>query len=100
MPDNIFCFFSSVKSPLALTKYSLSIIDEGCMHRFAKVPSFVNNIRPEELISNLPIEIHLIFEEVLGKKSKTRGISFSFLFEESTPSGLLSINSLISDSLY
>ena len=49
-------------------------------------------------MSNLPIEIHLIFDLPSGKKSKTIGMFFSFLFEDKTPSGLFSINNLVSDS--
>ena len=63
----------------------------------AKFPSLVNSINPDELISSLPTDIHLIFGFDFGKKSKTIGKSFSLFDDESTPSGLLSIKSFISD---
>ena len=50
-------------------------------------------------MSSLPTDIHLILVLSFGKKSKTIGISFSYLFEDKTPSGLLSINNFVSDSV-
>ena len=82
--------------PRALTKYSLSIIDEGCIQKFANSPSLVNNINPDELISSLPTDIHLVLGFDSGKKSKTIGISFSLLVDERTPSGLFNTRSFIS----
>ena len=56
------------------------------MQKFANSPLLVNNINPDELISSLPTDIHLVLGCDSGKKSKTIGISFSLLFEERTPS--------------
>ena len=66
------------------------------MQKFANSPSFVNNINPDEFISSLPTDIHLIFLFDSGRKSNTIGISFSLLVEERTPSGLFRIRSFIS----
>ena len=59
----------------------------------------MKSIRPDELISSLPTDIHLILGFDFGRKSNTIGRSFSLFDEESTPSGLLSIKSFISDSM-
>ena len=84
---------SSLKFPLALTRYSLSIIEDGCMSLCASSPLFVINKRPVVLTSSLPIEIQLV--DGSGKLSNIVAPNFCGFLEHITPRCLFSMIILV-----
>ena len=90
IPSSIDFLILVVKIPKVRTIYSLSYPLDGCIQLLAIVPSVVKSSKPEVLISNLPIDIHLWLSN-FGSAEKVVFLDFGSYLEQISPSGLLYI---------